>query len=187
MGRIIVQTEVTNPFDGDKSVRCGRLADTGAGALIFPVAWKERFGSCRHSEPVELQSANREVVRGEACCLHSIQAEPANLLQPGADSYRSTAFQATRFPVSLRPAPPARSVAGSGCVRILPGPGRSIHAKRDRLPGNRRGTLRPPGRGPHPAGSRRSRGARTALYATAGDGSASAATVPAVDPKREPS
>ena len=36
MGRIIVQTEVTNPFDGDKSFRCGRLVDTGAGALSPP-------------------------------------------------------------------------------------------------------------------------------------------------------
>ena len=141
----------------------------------------------RSPAPVERQSANREVVRGEACCLHSIQAELANLLQPGADSYRSTAFQATRFPVSLRPAPSARNVAGSGCVRIPPGPGRSIRAKRGRLPGNRRGTLRPPGRGPHPAGSRRSRGARAALYATAGDGPAGAATVLAVDPERGPS
>ena len=67
MGRIIVQTEVTNPFDGDKSIRCGMLVDTGAGALILPLAWKERFGTFRHSEPVELQLANREVVRGEAC------------------------------------------------------------------------------------------------------------------------
>ena len=36
MGRIIVQTEVTNPFDGDKPFRCGRLVDTGAGALSPP-------------------------------------------------------------------------------------------------------------------------------------------------------
>ena len=43
MGRIIVQTEVTNPFDEDKSIRCGMLVDTGAGALILPLAWKERL------------------------------------------------------------------------------------------------------------------------------------------------
>ena len=63
MGRIIVQTEVTNPFDGDKSIRCGMLVDTGAGALILPMAWKERFGTFQHSEPVDLQLANREVVQ----------------------------------------------------------------------------------------------------------------------------
>ena len=67
MGRIIVQTEVANPFDGGKSIRCGMLVDTGAGALILPLAWKERFGNFQHSEPVELQLANQEVVRGEAC------------------------------------------------------------------------------------------------------------------------
>ena len=67
MGRIIVQTEITNPFDGNKSIRCGMLVDTGAGALILPLAWKERFGTFRHSEPVELQLASQEVVRGEAC------------------------------------------------------------------------------------------------------------------------
>ena len=75
MGRIIVQTEVTNPFDGDKSIRCGMLVDTGAGALILLLAWKERFGNFRHSEPVELQLVNREVVRGEACGPVQIQME----------------------------------------------------------------------------------------------------------------
>ena len=75
MGRIIVQTEVTNPFDGDKSIRCGMLVDTGAGALILPMAWKERFGTFQHSEPVELQLANREVVRGEACAPVRIKME----------------------------------------------------------------------------------------------------------------
>ena len=75
MGRIIVQTEVANPFDGDKSVRCGMLVDTGAGALILPSAWKERLGTFRHSEPVELQLANQEVVRGEACAPVRIRME----------------------------------------------------------------------------------------------------------------
>ena len=67
MGRIIVRIEVANPFDGDESIRCRRLVDTGAGALTLPTAWKERFGNFRHSEPIELQLANQEVVRGEAC------------------------------------------------------------------------------------------------------------------------
>ena len=67
MGRIVVQAEVANPFDGDKSVRCGMLVDTGAGALILPSAWKKRLGTFRHSEPVEPQLANQEAVRGEAC------------------------------------------------------------------------------------------------------------------------
>ena len=75
MGRIIVQTEVANPFDGRKSVRCGMLVGTGAGALILPSAWKERLGTFQHSEPVELQLVNREVVRGEVCAPVRIRME----------------------------------------------------------------------------------------------------------------
>ena len=67
MGRIVVQTKITNLFDEDKSIRCGLLVDTGAGALILPSAWKERLGEFKRSETVELQLANREVLRGEAC------------------------------------------------------------------------------------------------------------------------
>ena len=67
MGRIVVQTKVTNLFDEDKFIRCGMLVDTGAGALILPSAWKERLGEFKRSEPVELPLANQEVLRGEAC------------------------------------------------------------------------------------------------------------------------
>ena len=67
MGRIVVQTKVTNLFDEDKFIRCGMLVDTGAGALILPSAWKERLGELKRSEPVELPLANQEVLRGEAC------------------------------------------------------------------------------------------------------------------------
>ena len=66
MGRIVVQTKITNLFDEDKSIRCGLLVDTGAGALILPSAWKERLGEFKRSETAELQLANREVLRGEA-------------------------------------------------------------------------------------------------------------------------
>ncbi len=67
MGRIVAQTTVTNLFDESKSIQCGMLVDTGAGALILPVSWKARLGEFGRSEPVELQLANQEVVRGEAC------------------------------------------------------------------------------------------------------------------------
>ena len=67
MGRIVVQTKVTNLFEEDKSIRCGMPVDTGAGALILPMAWKERLGKFKRSEAVELQLANREVLQGEAC------------------------------------------------------------------------------------------------------------------------
>ena len=67
MGRIVVQTKVTNLFEEDKFIRCGMLVDTGAGALILPMAWKERLGKFKRSEAVELQLANQEVLQGEAC------------------------------------------------------------------------------------------------------------------------
>ena len=67
MGRIVAETTVTNRFDGDKSIECGMLVDTGAGALILPASWKDRLGRFVRSEPVELQLANQEVIRGEAC------------------------------------------------------------------------------------------------------------------------
>ena len=67
MGRIVVRTRVTNLFDEDESVECGMFVDTGAGALILPAAWKERLGRFKRAEAVELQMANRDVVRGEAC------------------------------------------------------------------------------------------------------------------------
>ena len=67
MGRIVVQTKVTNLFEEDKSIRCAMLVDTGAGALILPMAWKERLGKFKRSEAVELQLANQDVLRGEAC------------------------------------------------------------------------------------------------------------------------
>lgn len=67
MGRIVVQTKITNLFEEEKFIRCGMLVDTGAGALILPSAWKERLGEFKWSEAVELLLASREVVRGEAC------------------------------------------------------------------------------------------------------------------------
>lgn len=67
MGRIVADTTVTNRFDDDKSIACGMLVDTGAGALVLPTSWKDRLGSFVRAEPVELQLANQQVIRGEAC------------------------------------------------------------------------------------------------------------------------
>ena len=67
MGRIIAQTTITNRLDEDKSIRCGMLVDTGAGALILPRSWKARLGRFLRAEPVKLLLANQEVISGEAC------------------------------------------------------------------------------------------------------------------------
>lgn len=75
MGRIIAQTRVTNLFDEDKSIHCGMLVDTGAGALIMPSAWKERLGKCKYAEPIELQMADGKVLQGETCWPVKIEIE----------------------------------------------------------------------------------------------------------------
>ncbi len=75
MGRIIAQTKITNLADEAKSIDCGLFVDTGAGALILPAAWKERLGDFLRSEPVELQLANGDVIRGEACWPVEIKIE----------------------------------------------------------------------------------------------------------------
>ena len=75
MGRIIAQTRVTNLFDEEKSIQCGMFVDTGAGALVLPAAWKERLGTFKYSDPIELQMANGEVLRGETCWPVKIEIE----------------------------------------------------------------------------------------------------------------
>ena len=83
MGRIIAQTEITNPLDeGDegKSVAAGMLVDIGAGALVLPVSWKEKLGNFLHEEPVELGLANGDTVRGEACAPVKIEIEGFRLV-----------------------------------------------------------------------------------------------------------
>ncbi len=75
MGRIIAQTTVTNRLDEDKSIQCGMLVDTGAGALFLPRSWKERLGRFLRTEPVTLVLANQEVVSGEACAPVEIKIE----------------------------------------------------------------------------------------------------------------
>ena len=75
MGRIIAQTRITNLADESRSIECGVFVDTGAGALILPRAWKARFGDFLRSEPVELQLANGDVVRGESCWPVEIKIE----------------------------------------------------------------------------------------------------------------
>ena len=67
MGRIVVNTQVTNHFDGGKSMQTPMLVDTGTGALILPASWKPRLGTFQHAEAVELLLANGEAIRGEAC------------------------------------------------------------------------------------------------------------------------
>ena len=75
MGRIVVQTKITNHFDDGKSLDCAALVDTGAGALILPAAWRGKLGEFQRTEAVELLLASGEAVRGEACAPVEIRVE----------------------------------------------------------------------------------------------------------------
>ena len=75
MGRIIAQTKVTSLMDESKSIDCSAVVDVGVGPLILPLAWKERLGDFRRSEPVELRRTNGTVFRGEACWPVEIKIE----------------------------------------------------------------------------------------------------------------
>ena len=66
MGRIVVDTRITNLFDEDKSIRCGMLVDTGAGVLILPSAWKDRLGAFKRSETVSLQLSKSRCAQGRS-------------------------------------------------------------------------------------------------------------------------
>lgn len=75
MGRIIVRTKITNLADESNSIDCFPFVDLGAGPLILPATWKDRLGVFLHSEAVELQLANGDVVRGETCWPVEIKIE----------------------------------------------------------------------------------------------------------------
>ena len=75
MGRIVAQVKVTNLFDERTTIECGMAVDTGVPALFLPRSWKRRFGRFQRSEPVKLQLANQDVVKGEACGPVEIEIE----------------------------------------------------------------------------------------------------------------
>lgn len=67
MGRIVVQVELTNPIDPEKSITFSAFVDTGAGALILPSSWKSRLGEFTSEKNVEFLLTNNDVVFGVAC------------------------------------------------------------------------------------------------------------------------
>lgn len=75
MDRIVAQVKVTNLFDEGTTIECGMAVDTGVPALFLPSSWKERLGKFQRSEPVNLQLANQDVVKGEACGPVEIEIE----------------------------------------------------------------------------------------------------------------
>lgn len=75
MGRIVAQVEIRNPAAAHAAITCSAFVDTGAGAMILPMAWKDRFGRFESEEKVEFLLANNEVVSGIACGPAGIRIE----------------------------------------------------------------------------------------------------------------
>ena len=118
MGRIIAQTEISNPLDEGKTLTAGMLVDTGAGALVLPAAWKEKLGRFLHEEMVELVLANGDTVRGEACAPAKIEIEGFRaafnevLFVPGEDTEPLIGY------VILEQAQAAVDMVGHRLVRV---------------------------------------------------------------------
>ncbi|MBI3358829.1 MAG: hypothetical protein HY037_04490 [Nitrospirae bacterium] len=65
MGRIVTQVAIGNPFEPEKQILCSALVDTGASHLTLPSVWKQRLGTLRQMETVEMGLANQTTVVGE--------------------------------------------------------------------------------------------------------------------------
>ena len=67
MGRIHWPVEVQNYDDPAKSLKVDALVDTGAAHLVLPAAWKDRLGTFKRVETVELETASQTTLLGEIC------------------------------------------------------------------------------------------------------------------------
>lgn len=67
MGRIIVETTIENAVDPACSIRCDALVDTGAAYLTLPLAWRERLGTLRELDTVDVETADQSVIQGVIC------------------------------------------------------------------------------------------------------------------------
>lgn len=75
MGRIMAQVKITNMFDNNQFIDCSMFVDTGSAVIILPIEWKTRLGKPVDCEPIELELANGQVIKGETCSPFKIQAE----------------------------------------------------------------------------------------------------------------
>ena len=65
MGRIITTLRIANTVNGEKSIRCDALVDTGASHIVLPKEWKEQLGDLEFLEEVEFEAANQTRGKGE--------------------------------------------------------------------------------------------------------------------------
>lgn len=75
MGRIICQAKIENATNGNEGFDFSALVDTGTSHLTFPSAWKDKFGTFKSIEPVELLTADQSTIKGEMAGPVQIQIE----------------------------------------------------------------------------------------------------------------
>ena len=75
MGRIMAQVKIINTFDNNQSLESLMFVDTGSAVIILPKEWKEKLGKPVSCEPIELELANGQVIKGETCSPFKIQVE----------------------------------------------------------------------------------------------------------------
>jgi hypothetical protein len=72
---IIVSVNIDNVREVGKSLSCDAVVDTKALLMVLPAGWKERLGKLESTGPIELETANRGRIKGEAYGPVRIQIE----------------------------------------------------------------------------------------------------------------
>ena len=75
MGRIICQARIENATNGHEGFDFSALVDTGTSHLTFPSAWKDKLGTFKTIENVELETADQSTIKGEMAGPVQIQIE----------------------------------------------------------------------------------------------------------------
>jgi hypothetical protein len=72
---IIVSVNIENIRDVGKSLRCDAFVDTNASLMVLPATWKDRLGKLESTGTIELETAVRGTMKGEAWGPVRIQIE----------------------------------------------------------------------------------------------------------------
>ncbi|MFN0277302.1 MAG: hypothetical protein ACKVRN_01740 [Pyrinomonadaceae bacterium] len=75
MGRIVCQAKIENAVNGSEGFDFSALVDTGTSHLTFPSAWKDKLGTFKSIEHVELETADQSTIKGEMAGPVQIQIE----------------------------------------------------------------------------------------------------------------
>lgn len=67
MGTILTHVTVSNTQDADYRISFEGMVDTGSTFLTLPRSWKDKLGSLKKLEDVEMQLADGQFRPGEVC------------------------------------------------------------------------------------------------------------------------